>query len=392
MNTKPKSKKALIAISIISGVILLLVLLVVLFFRGVFFGKSHRVEISADTIFNTQYNSGDLIKIGDKLYYNYEPTDSLDDLLTYGIYEISSLGSSRVYWKGPQFHPCPSSNLFSLKAIEGEIIADGTTLLYDENNTVEIQKYNLFTKRLETYRKLETAYGEEPRNFEYIDGVYFYESLNSLYMEKDGKLEKLFDTGYHGEAGPNTFSVNGNILRETINLNNFCYVSKDELYYAKSLEDTTTVCRYNIPDKKETEIAKLNYPADDVFNLFITDGKAVVDTYNFSATDSKPRLYLIDTESDEEPTEILKEHNLSYMSESIAVLDGYFYIGSDGNYNSEKGILAVDLNNPDNPKKIYDGAVSSIHILDNEWIYFTDEDCVLRRITHDGKKVELVFG
>ena len=80
------------------------------------------------------------------------------------------------------------------------------------------------------------------------------------------------------------------------------------------------------------------------------------------------------------------------MSDSIAVLDGYFYIGSDGNYNSEKGILAVDLNNPDNPKKIYDGAVSSIHILDNEWIYFTDEDCVLRRITHDGKKVELVFG
>lgn len=391
MNTKPKSKKALIAISIISGVILLLVLLVVLFFRGVFFGKSHRVEISADTIFNTQYNSGDLIKIGDKLYYNYEPTDSLDDLLTYGIYEISSLGSSRVYWKGPQFHPCPSSNLFSLKAIEGEIIADGTTLLYDENNTVEIQKYNLFTKRLETYRKLETAYGEEPRNFEYIDGVYFYESLNSLYMEKDGKLEKLFDTGYHGEAGPNTFSVNGNILRETINLNNFCYVSKDELYYTKSLEDTTTVCRYNIPDKKETEIASFEYPADDISYLFVTGDKAVI-CISSAKEYRESKLYAVDLKSDKAPVRFMQKYNLYSTQFSQGVLDGNMYIGSSGDFGTVKGIWAVDLNNPDNPKKIYDGDVYSVHILDNEWIYFTDGDCVLRRITHDGQTLEIVFG
>ena len=66
------------------------------------FIKTYNVEISEDTL-NLKYSSeingaGNLIKIGDKLYYNYEPMENFVDLLTYGLYEISSGGAHRVYW------------------------------------------------------------------------------------------------------------------------------------------------------------------------------------------------------------------------------------------------------------------------------------------------------
>lgn len=58
---------------------------------------------------------------------------------------------------------------------------------------------------------------------------------------------------------------------------------------------------------------------------------------------------------------------------------------------ADGGIYAVGLDDITQREKIYSGYVASIHILDSEWIYFTDESNALSRITHDGDIVERIL-
>ncbi len=348
----------------------------ILFYNGVFFGKANNVEISFETISDIQSNNTNLVKIGDRLYYNYEPKDSFDDLFTYGLYEITSSGAKRVYWGGPKI--TDGSNLFRIDSAGDSLIRKFSDLPYNETPNGQIYKYNTFWHNFEVMNELSEAVPAPMRACRYVDGAYFYYLTNALYIQKEDKLEKIIDVWQtDDESIPVTYK--------------YFIESSDMVYYIKPDgkkpdEGASIFCSYTVSQKKESEIRKIELPADDIAELYIDGDKIILGVVPEYSIEDNP-LYMTSIEKDGELTEVLNDH--SPFGGTI-VYDGMVYF-IDFMSDSE-GLYSVALNNPGKRNMLYEGRVMSIHIFDSQWIYFTDDKEVLYRITRDGKTLEKVFG
>ena len=102
-----KSKKNFVFLATILVVVIFTITFFI--FKIIYAPNSNKIELSKNVIDNTynnyKLNYCDLLQIKNELYYNYNAQNSL----TYGVYEISSKGSRRVYWEGLDLYPSVNS-------------------------------------------------------------------------------------------------------------------------------------------------------------------------------------------------------------------------------------------------------------------------------------------
>ncbi len=92
---KLKNKWLLYTIGILTTFIVVRILGSVFEYKT-FFNKIEITGNEVDNNYNNYISGGKLCRIGDKLYFNYERNE-----WHYGLIEISSKGSKRLYWNGP---------------------------------------------------------------------------------------------------------------------------------------------------------------------------------------------------------------------------------------------------------------------------------------------------
>lgn len=348
-------------------------------FYGVFpFSKSHYVNISSEITTNDMpyWVNNDLVKIGDKLYYNYEPKHGIDYLFAYGVYEISSFGARRVYWGGPKI--TDGSKLFGLDTAENSLIRQYSDPSDDDQSYGQVYGYNTFLHKFDVINELSESTPAPMKDCRYVDGAYFYYLTNALYIQKEDKLEKITDVWQtNNEYRPVTFK--------------YFIKSSDQVYYIKPDgkrpdEGESILCSYSVSQKKETEIKKIELPAENIWELFIDGDKVILGVVPEHIMEDDP-LYMTSIDKDGELIKILDDH--SPFGNTIVHNGTVYFIDFMSDI---EGLYSVDLNNPGKRNMLYEGRVMSVHIFDSEWIYFTDDEEVLYRITHDGKTLEKVFG
>lgn len=366
-------KKILIPIATALALVIISFPIYQIFYDGAFVGKTHNdIEIS-DEVVLTNKSYGELAKVGNKLYYNYEPQSNVFDLLDYGLYEISSTGTKRVYWGGIKI--TDGSNLFKVDSAGENLIKSYSDLLYEDISYGEIYSYNPSSKNFEIINKLGKSTPAQIKACKYVNGRYFYYLQNSLYVQNGDMLEKIVDLQptLYGDESP---------------LYRFFISSNCEVYYIKPDGNTCVLCRYDLSEKKETELTSVDLPYKEVTELYIDGDKAVIgltsDENNISQRNS---MYVADIADDSNLQELLSK-TTDYGR--TLIYDGRLYfLKHKSNTNA---ICSIELSYPREESIIYEGDITNIHIVDGHGVYFTDSNKALYRASLNGEKLETVFG
>lgn len=378
MSAKPKrTKKTIIVILsiILSLCLILLIGLVVYSGNALFFNiyaSTYNAQIGAESVNDTQLTDNKLVKIGDRLYYNY----CTPNVLSYGTYEISSNGTNRISWGiGPVIRDTDQT-LEPIAVYGGALVSDSTSYDFD---SVYLRGFNETLHSFSNEIKIDTSGTQcNGERFECIDGKNYFITSTHVYEESGGKLKDIV----------NIYDKTDNEILDYKILN----IHNGVAYYAKEDGSGCIIGSYSIDSGKKEQLCTLPVECERITNIF-SDGKRLITEVgygyeNVTSPDSYLRLYFTDTEKDNTPR-VLYENNGHEAYGRCLLYDGILY------YNITEvdgGIYALDLNDVSHTEKIYDGCVGSIHILDSKWIYFTDDKEALYRITHDGKTLEKVFG
>lgn len=375
-----KSKRMKKTIIIIIVIILWLCLMlfigsVVFTGNAVFFNiyaSTYHAEIGEDSVNDSQLTDNQLQKIGDKLYYNYR----VPNILGYGTYEITSSGAKRISWGiGPVIRDTDKL-LDPIAVYNGTLVSDD--IGYDFGN-IYLYGYNGRSHSFSDQIIIDTdgtqCNGEQ---LECIDGKNYFITSTHVYEELDGKLKDIV----------NVYDKSDNVILDYKILN----IHNGVAYYAKEDGDGCIIGTYSIDSGKKEKLCTLPVECERIGEIYSDGKKLIVESlYGYedaTSPDSYLRLYFFDTEKDDAP-QVLYENNGSEAYGRCLLYDSVLY------YNiaeADGGIYALDLNDVSHTEKIYDSRVDSIHVLDSKWIYFTDENKALRRITHNGQTLEKVFG
>lgn len=334
------------------------------------YAKTYNAEIEVESVNNTQLTNDNLIKIGDKLYFNYKKPN----LLTYGTYEISSNGAKRISWGiGPVIRDTDDM-LEPITVYNGLLVSD--RISYDCEK-VYIKGFNGFFHNFSNQQAIDSDGAQcDYIRLECVENKNYFITSTNVYEESDGKLSELIDV--YDKSDEKVFDYK--ILN----------IQDDSVYYAKGRDNNCIISSCNINTNLKKELCSLSVECQRVEKVFSYDNKLVVEVgygYEDLSPNSYLRIYLIDILNNKASEVIYENNGSEYFGDSF-VYDGVLYY-ADSEDNG--GIYAFDLHN-ESKGKLYDGHVESIHILDSKWIYFTDDKAVLYRITHDGKTLENVFG
>lgn len=371
-----RNKRILIIIAVIIFAVLLLWLIIPLIYSGNvgsfnIYASTYNAEISADSVDDTQLTDNKLVKIGDKLYYNYQA-----NIFSYGTYEISSNGAKRIYWGAGPIVQDNDKVLEPIAVYDGMLVSD--SISYDFSN-IYINVYNAsscgFNNSI-SFDRSAITYSDV--RLEYIDNKNYFITSTHVYQETGGQVTDIANVYDKGE----------DIIADYKILN----LQGDIVYYAKGVDDECVIASYNIDTNTKKKLCTFSVECERINSIF-SDGKNLIVEVGWGYTDANSsesylRLYYVDTEKNGTPQEIYKNDG-SEAYGGCLMYNGVLY------YNiaeADGGIYAVGLDDITQREKIYSGYVASIHILDSEWIYFTDESNALSRITHDGDIVERIFG
>ena len=369
--------------------LIIILIITVLFFIPycILFNTSYfnRINIQDNNNNNFNYNNdianigSDLIQIDNKLYYNYVN----GECLKYGTYEIGSYITRRVNWDGFSVSP---QNIRLSEVYKGKILdswAKSDSYFIDSegiNPFIEDGKYingdiiiEYFDFSNKTYKEYITIKNPEKYilqpSFTVIgETIYFYSKDCSLYLY-DGESIKLVADIKDLESRDFYLQTKG-------------YISNSQIYYQGYIDNKLYIYCYN------TERKKIIYKfcIDDVPNAengvsnLIADGDDVYFLADFN------KLYHIN----------LKENTIEKLFETKGVITANYYnqklyIGVE-KYLDENGLYTLDLSNNKKVQKLNTKETCGVYILDDEWIYFTDQNEKVYRITPDGKSIEKVFG
>lgn len=346
-------KKLKLILCIIIPIIILATALYLIFFNTIYIKCINlKTEFVDNSYNNTIANiSSKLIRIEDKLYYNYVNNDPFK----YGTYEISELITKRVYWEGIKLYPT-------------EIDLD-----YVYNNKI-LEQYSDDLKFLDVRLGKFVIDNTTKIPNKYKD-YYFFIYNNQIYFMSEDSLWKYDEK--------NTVLLT---TKDDLQINSFdsfnCYVNNSQIYYQNYIDEKISICCYDIESKKII----YKFCIDDVPNAengvsnLIADGDDVYFLVDFD------ELYHVN----------LKENTIEKLFEAKGVITANYYnqklyIGV-ARYLDENGLYVLDLSNNKKVKKVNNKETCGVYILDDEWIYFKDQNEKLYRITPDGKTIEKVFG
>ena len=355
---KPWNRK-----TIIISVILVILFAVVIVAFSAFYLPRGGVEITGtvvDNDYNNYLSRGNLVRIGDKLYYNYVRTG-----LAYGLIEISESGSERVYWNGPQFMLYrPTHDL--RKVDDNLVMAYYDQILYFSPNT----------KELETYTPFSTIPGMTIE-FQTVNEKLVYRSASDL---DDLEVNTLSDLCIYNSG-----------LKEIVaaaNISAFYVVGNDVYYYVSESYDIGEFRKYNLIDKTDISIRK-NYRYSFVFDFMIEGDCLIFTAKNEIQDNANISVYKIDLNKPTQPLETI------YAGKANA--DGYPDVRAYNVYNgtvyiaTHSGLQAYDTATNE-CRTLYNRPVKECYIVDDLWVYFVNDNAELWRIPQIGGTAEKVYG
>lgn len=368
-----KNKKSKGRINIIITIAIILATVILLYFifapnvKKNDYCKSEYVD---NTYNNLVLSGGDLTRIEDKLYFNYDCGNATFGFLKMGLYEINSDGSSRMI-DDHRFYFGALDPMFRLTNKDNNLLMaqlDNITYLnfVVENGQDGINRYNPDTQKSE---RLYTPNIPKPEsmNSYIVDGdKIYYITESKIYVSDDGvNLTEVF---------ANVHSIYQPIFSKLY------YISNNYIYYITKEHKVLYVKKYDMSNHKQVWEKEINFVSDEISDIFVYNDNIIITCHDehycysiYKMKDNETEFSLL--YSDNEPQEYFIN---SYKDKIMLSAE-------------EKGLITVDINTSA-VNKLIDKGVMSTYVIDNEWIYYTDKTGRLHRISNDGTKNELVFG
>lgn len=341
-----------------------------------FINTTYSAKVTLDNeIIDNDYNNqistrGNLLKVENKLYYYYGNHE-----FRYGLYEISNEAIHRIYWRGV--------DMYILTASPGP----GPMMKYS-NEIVSLNPYKLISPAglksgQITYFDRETYEYEPYYNFPFTptDDLFYYFQIknNQIYYMANANYENRI---YDDETN-SLYLLENNKLKLLIErISNVYYIDDEKIYYFLSKTDSESILMlYDIKTEQTKELLTVQTPIQKISTIIVDHNTLFY--YNYEA------IFKIDLNklSIEEYFANSCCNGFNYYNQEIFVS-----VGSDENpKDSNKNGLYIINTETNIQTKIYSKAVDDIYILDPIWIYFTDNNANLYRITRNGKTVEEVF-
>ena len=347
-------KKGIKVLSIVLISILLFCVCVYLIFIYINRFPEGKVILSKNEVDNDVNNSiagGNLLKIGDKLYYNYS-----ENYIDYGLTEISSLGSKRVYWKGYLIDPGanPLNPLFRFNDKVSTIsYFNKNVLSFDPNKNVMV-------------------------NVPYLSNIQDLSSnlqiyKNDLYYIKNNNTGNTRGTSYGSQLEVYHNGKSKIILNCSVDA---FYIAYGIIYY---IDDNGSLRSYNINSQNDQLVFALK--SSEILKLIVNSGYAVFEQggsiYKLNLNNVIQGEQLICTEK--------SPNDYSYGINSFNIYNGNVYVCS---YNGLKEYSFTS----NNVISLYDKYTEQCYIVDKDWVYFVVKNSALWRISNDKKTIEKIFG
>lgn len=351
-----------------------------------------KVEITGRVVDN-RYNNyisgsssadgpGDLVRIGDKLYFNYQ-----GNYATYGLYEISSEGARRIYWEGhgPWDFLAGHGDSYYLYPIQeyGGALLMNTILPKGVNHRV----YNADTEQWDFEKGCLQTYSEENQSFGEASLFGGISDIKALHFQETsfGFVYESWEEGdlwvYSEAEGPKQI--------ETENVNAFYAVGEQAYYLTHNNPGDPYILRmYHFGEGTDTVIRQWT-EYSGMSSIFIIDRNTVF----FLARDAEKnvlslyKLSLLDPAQKETAIfTIDKDGSGPKHLYSWNFWNGTVYICT------EKGLIACDADTGAQ-RMLCDKPVFECDILDDTWVYFQELDSyALWRVPQSGGAAELVLG
>ena len=320
-------------------------------------------------------STGDLIRIGDKIYYNY-----YGSYASYGLYEITSSGAQRIHWDGhgPQaFLTGHQIMLYPIRAHAGKLLINTTV---DRNYYVyknETKEWELAQGSMQTYNAQAQTF-EKTAEFDAISeihGLTYQETAFGFVYESSERSDLWV---YTREGGPERIAAEDVCA--------FYTVGKQIYYLTLTAADAPYELRvFDWEKKTDTVICEwANYTNIPYFivegnNLIFVAGHSVQDTQSVykldlrNPTQKETAIYTIDKDD-------------STYIYSWNIWNGTVYLCT------QKGLIACDLDTGAH-RVLCNKKTLECDIVDDTWIYFIEFDSrYLWRVPQSGGNAELVFG
>ncbi len=321
--------------------------------------------------------SGDLVRIGGKLYYNY-----YGNYASYGLYEIGDQGTHRIYWD--DYGAWAFLNGYSYKLYP--IREYGGKLLMNTNVDGSHYVYNRDRKEWEPAQGSILSYSEESPNFTEVKLIDNIGEISALTYQETPfgfvyeSLEKHDLWAYSEEDGPIKISAE--------NVVSFYAVGNRIYYLTKSTANGSYILRvFDWEQKLDAMICQLeNYK---IIPYFIVEENMLI--FAAQCLDQNTQsVYTLDLTAPEQKETAIYTINRGTSSGvyifSWNVWDKTAYLCT------EEGLIALDLFSG-TYCVLCDKASLACDIVDDTWVYFTEKDShYLWRVGQTGGNVELVLG
>lgn len=328
--------------------------------------------ISEDNLYHT---TGDLVRIGDKLYYNY-----YGSYASYGLYEITSDGARRIQWDGYgpwAFLIGHEPMLYPIQEYNGKLLmntfVDGNYYVYNR----EIKDWELAQERIQSYN-------EETRTFE--ESILFDGVSDIAYLAYQ---ETSFGSVYRSNALTDLWVYTDEDGSKRIADKDVCsfYTAGEHIYYITSENDSLVLHMFDWATKTDRVVcAWADY--SNMATFIIEDNQLIfMARHKGENTHCIYKMDLLDPTCTEQAiyTVDLSDPDSEYMF-SFNVWDGMVYICT------MDGLIACNLD-AETHDVLCDKAVDVCYIVDDTWAYFCEfKSSCLWRVPQSGGDVELVLG
>ena len=362
MLMKPKSKRT-IRIVVTSVVF-------AFFFAGIvgvwFYVRlpNGRAEITGATIdndYNNLLSGGNLVRIGDRIYFNYVRNEA-----SYGLMEISESGSKRIYWEGKKSGPHRLSH---------RIRQHNDQLVMAFND--KIQYYSAEANSFKDYEPLNAV----------PNVTIFYQMIGQNLLYRQATDPKDLEVVLDGNL--KLYSRNKQEIIAGPNIGAFYTVGNEIYYYNTESYVSGEFRKYNLIDQTDVSVCKL----DGYYNMFyfiIEDNYLIFSASNQNTAGSPHSVYKVNLNSSPKRIETVCIGNpkvSDYCADihSFNVYNGTIYISS------HSGLTTYDVKTNEN-NRLCSKYTEECYIVDDVWVYFVDQESKLWRVAQDGSGLEKVFG
>lgn len=350
-----------------------------------------KVEITG-TIVDNRYNNfisesdlvndtGDLVRIGDKLYFNY-----YGSYANYGLYEITPNATRRIYWDGygPEaFLIGHWYRLYPIQAYNGTLLMN--TIVGDSHN---YHIYNRETEEWELAQGGMLTYCEETQSFEasslFEDGA----GIHALTYQET-PFGFVFESSEQDDLWVYTQAVGS----ERIVSDDVCsFYAVGELIYYMTLtrddDNKTFVLRvFDWASKADTVVCE--WEEFSTLPYFMIEEDILI----FSAThleNNTQCVYTMNLSDPERKEEIL--YSIDRNNPDADYLNSWNVWNRTVYLCSKNGLIACDLDTGKN-RVLCDKEILECDIVDDTWVYFLESDShYLWRVPQSGGTAELVLG